>query len=355
MIIETLIFANHIPVGEILGFLSPFVILWVAIVIATFAVTIYFFNNKKQKAVASLQKKLKDYKIHLQRAKETNDKLKENFEKFKKLYENDENKIKELNQYISELEETNKELLDKKLAAESKIIELEELRKKKDELYALNIHDLKNPINVIKGYVDLVKSYDLSLEEQTQILDSIMRSTDKLMEIVNKLTEAIRDDIDLKTKKEKVSLNEIINKVCVNNAAYLRNKKMSLKSPTDMELPDIKVDASKIETAIDNLLNNAIKYGPEGTHIEIATKFDDNNVYLEISDDGPGITEEDQINIFEKGTVSQNKPTGGESQSGLGLWIVKQIIEEHGGDITLKSQKGKGTVFTIKLPLEEEE
>lgn len=314
------------------------------------AVIAYMLRNNNPQETNMLFKKTNQYKIRLKKAKVAYDKLKNDFDKLKQLYEFDEQKIKELNEYIADLEEINKELHEKKLLAESKYMKLEDLKKRRDELFAINIHDLKNPLNVIRGYTTLIKEYDLTVDEQKDIMDSMTRSADKMLKIIGELTEVIKKDIDSEVEKKEFSIRHIIDDVCRNNAAYVKRKGINLLNKTQVDIPVIMGNSNKIETAIDNLINNAIKYGPEGTNIEIRTQYDQDYVKVEVVDDGVGMTEEEQKVVFNKGKTLSNKPTAGEDQSGLGLWIVKQVIEEHGGKVWVKSAKGEGATFGFKLP-----
>ncbi len=324
-------------------------IIFVGIVIVLIFI-IFYVSKSGKKNGSVLNKKTNQYKIRLKQAKIAYDKLKDDFERLTVIYSFDKKKIEELNSYVDELEEINRELQEKKLIAETKLARIEELKRKRDELFAINIHDLKNPINAIKGYTALVKDYDLTVDEQKEVMDSLLRSADRMHAIVSELTEVIRHDIESEKKTENVSLRHIGEEVCRNNAAYVKRKGINLLNKTQIDLPYILGDAGKIETAVDNLVNNAIKYGEEGTNIEIKTKFDDSSVILEVIDDGVGLTEEEQRLAFNKGETLSNEPTAGEDQSGLGLWIVRQIIEDHKGEVWVKSVKGEGSTFGLKLP-----
>ena len=99
------------------------------------------------------------------------------------------------------------------------------------------------------------------------------------------------------------------------------------------------------------MLNNAIKYGPKDTEVILESFFTDTKVTIEVSDNGVGLSEEDLKNIFNKGATLSAKPTGNESSSGLGLWIVKKLVEAHHGKVWVKSKVGKGSTFVVELPI----
>lgn len=118
-----------------------------------------------------------------------------------------------------------------------------------------------------------------------------------------------------------------------------------------MNIPRVLVDADKLKEVVDNLVNNAIKYGPEGTNIHISTYFTNKSITCEVSDDGVGLSDEDQKKVFIKGEKLSPRPTGSETSTGLGLWIVKSIIEEHKGKVFCASKLGSGTTFGFELPI----
>ena len=112
------------------------------------------------------------------------------------------------------------------------------------------------------------------------------------------------------------------------------------------------MDEVKIQEVIENLINNAIKYGPPESTVEVRTFIKGKALTVEIQDTGVGIPEADLKRAFQKGAVLTPKPTGLEQSSGLGLWIVKRIIEEHSGKVWVNSKIGSGSTFGFELPIE---
>jgi len=263
-------------------------------------------------------------------------------------------KIEEFRKKIIELEEVNAILLEKKRVLAEQKLKLEKIQEQKDKLFAIAIHDIKNPINTIRGYVELIKSYDLTAREQQEVLDSVMRSSDKLINIAQDMVEIIQAE-EIKTSPySPTSIKKIIDDVCKLNSAYVKKKQVNLINKTPMGLPLVEVDESKIEEAIDNLVNNAIKYGPPGTKIEVKAEADENSVTVEITDDGVGLSEEDTQKAFTRGGILSTQPTSNENQTGMGLWIVKQIIDDHNGKVWVKSKLGEGSTFAFSIPLKHE-
>lgn len=259
--------------------------------------------------------------------------------------------IKKMERIIGNLEEANVELLNQKENLLIKKTQLEVLHSQKDELYAIAIHDLKNPASAIKGLIQLLDDFDLTAQEQHEIMEGIVASSESIFKLTEELSSSISNEVEEDfIKIESASLKKIIDVVFTINNAYAHKKDIRLINRSSATLPNFFFDANKIKEVIDNLLNNAIKYGPKGTEVILESFFTDTKVTIEISDNGVGLSDEDLQKIFTKGGKLSSKPTGTESSSGLGLWIVKKIVDAHGGKVWVKSKLGKGSTFIVELP-----
>lgn len=284
----------------------------------------------------------------------------EEFRRLRKSYLNalEQNKI--LKDRVSETEKCNKELQSsngilqnqKEKLLNNKSV-LENLQKKKALLFATAIHDIKNPAGAIQGLVELLNSYDLNAGEQQEIMASILEASKRLIDITQEVCVIIaKDQDDTSLNIERSSLKKIIDSVYTQNIPYAKSKSVRLLNKTSDSLPEILADPFKIEEALNNLVNNAIKFAPTDGEIivEIIASFNSSNVIIEVRDNGVGLSQEDQELAFRKGGILSAKPTSGEESSGLGLWLVKQIVEDHGGIISLKSKLKSGCTFRIELP-----
>lgn len=260
--------------------------------------------------------------------------------------------IRELKDRITELEHANLKLLEKKEKLVESKQQLEELQAQKEELFAIAIHDIKNPASAIKSYLELITSYDLNAVEQSEIMESMIRSSEQIVELAHEMTSVIAQ-----TKPEPLinlelgSLKKIIDSVCTQNKGYALKKQINLLNKSSIDLPETKLDPAKIEEVMDNLVNNALKYSPANSTVVINTFFTKEKITVEVTDTGVGLSEDDIKKAFQKGGKLTPKPTGNETSSGLGLWIVKKIIEEHGGRVWVKSKTGKGSTFGFELPI----
>jgi signal transduction histidine kinase len=260
--------------------------------------------------------------------------------------------ISHLNLRASELEEINADLENAKNILEEKLNNIEELHRRKEELFAMYIHDVKNPASAIKSFISLIETYDLSLQEQREIMSTILSAADRIIRLSTVISRSIFHEANGFALEFKFgSLNSVINHCIKNNVAKAMMKNQEVILTIDQTIPDIWMDMDKIIEALDNLIDNAIKYSPENKNIKVNCYKDANSVYVEVTDEGPGLTSEDVRKAFQKGVRLSAKPTGDEVSTGLGLWVVKMIVETHGGHTWVKSEIGHGSQFGFKIPL----
>lgn len=251
----------------------------------------------------------------------------------------------DLNKIVDELAQEKQKLYARKK-------QLEELQVRKDELFAIIIHDLKNPAHALKGFVEILSSYQLNADEQQSIMLNLVKLSNRIVEIAQSISTIIAqaentENILLKPRH----IKPIIDEVCNQNKLYAESKKVQIVNNSSPDTPLIPMDEFKIEKALENLVNNAIKFAREETVVQVISFFDSSKVIIEISDNGVGMSHEDVSMAFNRGGKLTAQPTGNETSSGLGLWIVKNIIEGHGGSVHLESRLGIGTKFTIRLPI----
>lgn len=327
------------------------IIVLIALVIIEFIIIIILFNSGKKAKVASKEQIVQK----MSSLKHSINQLKTENESSENLSSQLKEKILILEEKIQLLEKANINLMKKKEELIAQKQKLEDLQKQKDELFAIAVHDIKNPAAAIKGYIELLESYDLTVQEQQEIIHNMLESSEQIFRLTKEITEIVaREETAAIIKKQMASIKEIIDNVCSQNQVYASSKEIKIINKSSMNIPKIRFDANKIEEVLDNLINNAVKYGPKGTSVQVLTFFTSEKLTVEISDDGAGLNEIDQQRAFDKGVRLTPKPTGNESSSGLGLWIVKKIIEEHSGKVYVKSKLGRGSTFGIELPIEKE-
>jgi signal transduction histidine kinase len=167
------------------------------------------------------------------------------------------------------------------------------------------------------------------------------------------ISDAMADAFDITIRREPVDIAALVHEVVEANQPLALNKQQIISVSAPPHLVTM-CDADRIREAIDNLLSNAIKYSPIGGRIAVEVAGDDDNATLGVSDQGAGLSPEDLGRLFGRFQRLSAKPTAGESSTGLGLSIVKRIIDMHGGEVTAKSDgPGQGSTFTISLPTTE--
>lgn len=259
-----------------------------------------------------------------------------------------------MQQRSDELMEHNRDLQDQVEKIKLKKDELENLQLQKDDLFAIIIHDIKNPASLIKSLVGLLTSYDLSAMEQQEVIGDIVETTQRIVKLSAEVSKVLSlESSDLKLKFEQAQINEIITDVFRINNAGAEAKEITMTHILDPDLPEAEIDPQKIAEVIDNLLSNAIKFSDKGGSIQVTTKKVDYNIVVDVKDTGLGLSEDDIRRAFQKGARLSAKPTKGESSTGLGLWIIKKLVESHNGRVWVRSSLGKGSIFSFSVPIKQ--
>jgi signal transduction histidine kinase len=190
-------------------------------------------------------------------------------------------------------------------------------------------------------------------ENVTAQVDHIRDATKRLTSMVDHLiSDAMADAFDISIRREPIDIASLVNEVADANQPLAFNKQQTIEvsaPPNSLTM----CDADRMREAIDNLISNAIKYSPIGGKITVVVTNQDNNTVIRVTDEGAGLSPEDLGRLFVRFQRLSAKPTAGESSTGLGLSIVKRIVDMHGGEVTADSGgPGRGSTFTVMLPAE---
>ncbi|MCS6966487.1 MAG: HAMP domain-containing histidine kinase, partial [Candidatus Kapabacteria bacterium] len=252
------------------------------------------------------------------------------------------------------LQQENKSLRTQVERLSAKQEELEQLQEQKDALFAMLVHDIKNPALIIRSLVELLRSYDLSAQEQQEIINDIVATTTRIVELSQEISRILSLEAKiLQLEIQPVDITEVIRQVCSSNRPLAERKSIALLQEIEPELPPISADPQRLEEVLDNLVSNAIKYSHPGATVIVRAYTRQSHMYVEVEDNGLGMSEEDVRHAFQRGGRLSAKPTAGEPSSGLGLWIVKRLVEAHHGHVRIRSALGKGTTVYVELPLEQ--
>ncbi len=235
------------------------------------------------------------------------------------------------------------------------LTELKKLEKLKQSLISDFSHELRTPLAALKSSVEALVDFGAAEdpEKAKGFLNNTKKEVENLANLVEKMTQLAR--LESSTEgvliKSKFKLKELITEAI--KAVDIQSKKnnipISIKLKNDLE---IEGDKKLLTQALINLLDNGIKYSPEGEQVLLEISVKDSNVCISVKDKGPGISKKDLTNIFRRfyrGEKHRTRSTGG---VGLGLSLAKHIIEAHGGHIEVESEIDKGSTFTVYLPKE---
>lgn len=234
------------------------------------------------------------------------------------------------------------------------LTELRRLEKVRQEFVANVSHELRTPLTSIIGYLETLveDSDDISDKMRDRFLEIIKIEADRLYLLVNDLLQLSKiegESLDLK--------NEDLITILDNTFQRLQDKalesKIKLVPDYPEELPEVKMIPEQIEQVVYNLVDNAIKYTPENGEVIIRSYIsdNDNSVIVEVEDTGIGISEKDQRRIFERFYRVDKARSREKGGTGIGLSIVKHIVQNHGSNIEIESQPGKGSVFRFRLEI----
>jgi two-component system sensor histidine kinase VicK len=230
-----------------------------------------------------------------------------------------------------------------------KNIEIEKASDFKNDVLGIVAHDLRNPIAAIESIAMIMELEDVDEEVQDN-LDMIKTSCAKARSIVNDLLEVAKNENDRPFETQDVNLDDLLqdnistwkNMIGTRNAIVLTSYDTTLR---------VSINTDKFNRVLDNLVSNALKFSKENDRLDIILSRRDDYALIQVEDHGLGIPKDMLPHIFERFTKAGRKGLKGEQSTGLGLSIAKQIIEKHGGRISVESVEGKGSTFSILLPL----
>ena len=229
----------------------------------------------------------------------------------------------------------------------------EELARLKRQLVCAFAHDIKTPLNVILGHAELLAEPSgqyAAPKEGKSSLQCIRQNVDHITKLITDFLDVSKlETIRLEDVKDPVQMNTIAEEVVAQQRVTAREKELILALNLDEHLPPVLGDFNQLERALWNLIGNAIKFTPAGGSITVTSEMIKKNVAIKVADSGIGIPKNEIASLFsEFDRVDGSVNTEG---TGLGLFIVKTIIEGHGGSVSVESEVGVGTTFTILLPM----
>ncbi len=228
----------------------------------------------------------------------------------------------------------------------------EEGRKTKFQFLSVLSHELKSPINAIEGYLKMMQEKQVgdNLDDYAQMIDRSIERLKGMRGLINDLLDLTRIESGAKVRNIKnIDLGEMAAKAIDNIDAYALQRKVKVFRDFTADV-FIKADMDEVEIILNNLLSNAVKYNKDGGEINVVIRKENGNVILVVEDSGIGMTKEESSQLFRDFVRIKNTKTKNITGSGLGLSIVKKLVNEYNGEITVDSEPDRGTRFTVVIP-----
>ena len=256
--------------------------------------------------------------------------------------------------FYNEFSQMNNELVNMQRELAKKNQELDRLNKLKNQFLGIVAHDLRNPLGIIIGYSKLMldPAAGVTDEEKSDIAYRIHKSGKFMLGLVNDLLDIANIESGiLELDLSEQNLVEVIRANIEMSNLLTPSKSINIRF-TDPPGPIMTlIDRPKIDQAMTNFITNALKYSFPGTEVEVLLESNPSYHTIAVRDQGPGIRETELADLFKPFQKASSKSTGGETSTGLGLFIVKKIIEAHGGEVGVLSTYGKGSEFFFTLPV----
>ena len=227
--------------------------------------------------------------------------------------------------------------------------QLEQEMKKRVEFTRAIAHELKTPLTSLLASSDLLAS-EIDTEPLQTLARNIRQGALNLDSRINELLDLVRGEVGmLELKVEMVDLSQLLRDIVDSMKPVASRRGQSLELTLPPSLPAVRADTSRLQQIVTNLLDNALKFTPQGGNVKLGAKKKDNSVVVEVRDTGRGISKDEQQSLFQP----YQRPKGESSAGlGLGLALCKMLVELHGGKIWVKSSVGRGSTFGFSLPLE---
>jgi two-component system sensor histidine kinase/response regulator len=229
---------------------------------------------------------------------------------------------------------------------------LKRLAEDKDELLGILAHDLRNSLCGIQISAEVLRERMLRMrdEKQAHLCDNICQSTAQLLSFVREFLANTAADHGLRLEPEDVDVGDALARVARDYEEAARRKNLTVHTAFPERPAIVSADRRALGQVLDNLLSNAVKFSPPGKQITASVRCAGKVVECQVQDQGPGLTPEDLRGMFRRYGRLSTQPTGGEPSTGLGLSIVKKLVQGMNGELNCDSAPGQGATFTFRLP-----
>ena len=232
------------------------------------------------------------------------------------------------------------------------VTQFKELDALKSEFVSTVSHDLRSPLTLMRGYATMLEMVGELNDQQTEYVRKIVVGVESISRLVNNLLDLGRIEAGVGLQLEMVPVQDVVDWVVESFQLQAQQKKITLSADIAKDIsPLVEADQALLQQALHNLVENAVKYTPEGGKVWVRVKSRQQKLLIIVEDTGIGISPVDQPYLFEKFYRGTDRKAKKERGTGLGLAIVKSIVERHGGKLGLESNLGEGSIFYIEIPL----
>jgi len=239
-----------------------------------------------------------------------------------------------------------------KVLAMQDITYLKELDEMKSDFVATVSHDLRSPLSIVEGYIDLLKSVGPLNAQQYQFVGRIKEATANMTQLITDLLDLGKIEVGLEMEMKPCDLEETIDLVVTGLQGWADRKGIKLCVELPENVPKVQGNSTRLRQVLTNLLENALKYTPSGGTVTIRIVVENSSTTVCVKDTGIGISPDHLPHVFEKFYRVETEETNDIAGTGLGLAIARSIVEVHGGHIWAESQPGVGSTFSFTLPKE---
>lgn len=228
------------------------------------------------------------------------------------------------------------------------------LSQNQNEFVRIVSHDLRSPLTSIRGFASMMDSVGTLNEKQEHFVQKILAGVDQMTSIVDNIQDAGRYDPETgfyEMERAPADLMDIVRRIVETHLLPAEKQDLTLVVAVADDIPIVNVDAAMIERSITNLVDNAIKYTPNGGRVEVGVQHENDELIIRVTDNGYGIKPEDLRKLFKRHFRIRRREHKLVKGSGLGLFIVRSVALQHGGDAFVESVEGEGSTFGIRIPL----
>lgn len=250
----------------------------------------------------------------------------------------------------AEIEKQRVEILQQNEELGGQNQKLSELNHEKDTLMSIVAHDLKAPLNRIRGLVEVIRLEGGLDGEKGKLLKMIESSTQSGLDLITDLLDVHEIEENRNVRNAPIDMQEFLRSRLDTFRSVAIAKGMDIQFGEN-SLKQVRSDIEYLNRIFDNLISNAIKFSPKGSVITLSSGLKDGTAWVSVKDQGPGFQDFDKKLVYQKFKRLSARPTGGESSNGLGLAIVKTLIDRMQGEIILNSTPGRGSEFIVQFPV----